>query len=701
MAVAALSQWRTDAAHWLRRNRVDLLILLGVWLLVSAAYYLLARGYVTPRHQQDEFLYWALSKSFAAGDGFSWRGVGVPLRSFLYPVSIAPAFELASSVQGQLNAVHAINSLMISATLFPAFLMARLFVDRSAAYVAAAFAILVPAMNYAGLIGTETLAYPTCTAAFAAILLACAVPRARNTLLAVAMIGLAVVTRTQFVVLMPIFFATIILVALLRGRDGARAYLAQQKLAIAMLGAGLVLVLLLLLVARDSVIGIYGGLFTTIPLTARNASFWTKSFAADVFLVVAVVPAIATFALVATRKNRRDPLIGALIALAYLATLLLVAQVAWFSATSPEYWRVLNLFYERYIFYLGPIFFTGLMAARGMVSPRAATVTSIIALVVISGFQADTLATPFSYEAFGLTYLGYFVSNHDGPFTQVGLLAAGVSAVLALVYVCSTIDARNEHFKRYAGFLAIALPMFVLVITQARAWTYGWQYASDSKSLQPQPVSLVQRATSEDVGMIVPEGTERIEYFQDEFWNPNITQLFVSSAPPVSSPPMFTPHCPFVWTDEGRIVSKQCPDLPTAWYMRNEQLTMHLKGETRRVQSAGTSATLTFAPQPTRISSFLRGRDPKTGLLKDPVSITTFLDQPGRVRVRLESARATSIALPEGRSVRLKAGVTATVEIAVPARERMLRLRLQSGAASVRMISAEVREGDGPWQSLT
>ena len=111
-------------------------------------------------------------------------------------------------------------------------------------------------------------------------------------------------------------------------------------------------------------------------------------------------------------------------------------QVAWFSATSPEYWRVLNLFYERYIFYLGPIFFTGLMAARGKVSTRAALVTSIIAVVVISGFQADTLATPFSYEAFGLTYLGYFVSNHDGPFTQVGLLAAGVSAVLALVYVC-------------------------------------------------------------------------------------------------------------------------------------------------------------------------------------------------------------------------------------------------------------------------
>ena len=62
--------------------------------------------------------------------------------------------------------------------------------------------------------------------------------------------------------------------------------------------------------------------------------------------------------------------------------------------------------------------------------------------------------------------------------------------------------------------------------------------------------------------MIVPPGTPRIEYFQDEFWNPNITQLFVSATPPVYSPPVFTPQCPFTWMRAGRIVSKQCPDLP-------------------------------------------------------------------------------------------------------------------------------------------
>jgi hypothetical protein len=700
MAVPALSRWRSDSARWLGRNRADLLILTAVWLATAAAYFLLARGYFTPRHQQDEFLYWALSKSFAAGDGFSWRGIAIPLRPFLYPVSISPAFHLAGTVDGQYNAVHAINALMMCATAFPAFLMARLLTDRAGAYIATAFALLVPAMNYIGLIGTEPLAYPACTAAIASVLLACARPRTRNTLLALALIGVAIFVRVQFVILVPVFFAAIFSVALMRGRDGARAYIAEQKLAVSLIGLALATGLMLVLVARSAIIGIYGGIFSAIPLTADNALFWSKSFAADTFLVVGVVPAIATFALVARRTNRRDPLLGALIAVAVVTTFVLVAQVAWFSATSPAYWRVLNLFYERYIFYLGPIFFTGLVAARGKVSTRAAIITSVLAVVVISGFQADALATPFSYEAFGLTYLGYFVSNHNGPFTDVGLLAAGVSAVLALAYVASVALERRPNLKRYATALAIGLPLFMLVITQARAWTYGRQYAADARAQEPQPVDFVARAASGRVGMIVAGGTERNDYFQDEFWNPNMDRLYVSAAPPVSSPRLFTPFCRFGWDETGLISSRDCPGLPSDWYLRSKRLAMHLRGETKRVNGSKT-ATLIRAPRPARISSFLGGRDPVTGAIKSPATITTFLERPGVVRVAFVSTGASSVELPHGRTISLRNGETKVLEFRVPSRESMIALRVKRGGGSLRMPFAEVREGSGPWRSLT
>ena len=58
------------AAAWFRRNAGDLLILSGVWIVASAVLYLLASGHVSPRRFQDEFLYWALAKNFAAGNGW-------------------------------------------------------------------------------------------------------------------------------------------------------------------------------------------------------------------------------------------------------------------------------------------------------------------------------------------------------------------------------------------------------------------------------------------------------------------------------------------------------------------------------------------------------------------------------------------------------------------------------------------------------
>jgi hypothetical protein len=682
MAIPALSQWRSDAASWTRSNRRDLLIVGAVWLVASAFYFVLSRGNVTPRHQQDEFLYWALAKAFAHGDGFTWRGSGIPLRTFLYPVSISPAFHLADSVKGQLELVHAFNALMMSFTAFPAFLMARLFVERRAAYYVMALAIAVPAMNYVGLIGTETAAYPLCTAAFGGILLSATQPRTRNTWLALGLIGFACVARMQFVLLLPIYVATLVLVGLMRGRGGALEYLRQQWVAFLLLFAAIVGGLMAVFVARGTTVGIYGDIFNTAPLTWENVSFWSKSFAADVFLVAAVIPAIATFALLAARSNRTDSKLGPLAALALIAAIAFVAQVAWFSATSPEYWRVLNLFYERYIFYLGPIFFTGLMAARGRVSPRAAIVTSVIAVVVVSGFQTDALATPFSYEAFGLTYLSYLASNHVGGEPPVGLWAAGVTAVLGLIYVASTVSERHAAIKRYGTALAISLPLILLVVTQARAWSYAWLYAEDSLALEPSPVDFIDRSARNDVGMIVAKGTERIEYFQDEFWNPRITQMYASESPPVSSPKLFTPNCPFEWTRKGQIVSELCPRDPGAWYLRSDQLTMHLRGETSRKNPKSKTTTLIAAPSPTRIESFLDGRNPDTGVVTGNVSVTSFLDQPGELRVTL-----------------LVGGALKSLKYSLPRDEHVTRIAIPG--SGVKMKSAELREGNGPWRPIT
>lgn len=699
MDVDPLSSWRADARAWWSARRFELLILAGIWVLAAVVYFIAAQRVVTPRHQQDEFLYWALAKSLAAGDGLSWRGEGVALRSFFYPLSIAPVFEIAGGVQARFDLVHAFNAAMMTAVVFPAFLMARLLVDRKRALGAAAFTVLVPAMTYVGLIGTETLAYPLATAAFGAILLSCAEPRARNTLLALGLIGLTCFARLQLVVLLPIWVGAVFVVAAMRAPGERVAYLRQQRAVLGVV-AGLALVaVLFVLAARDKTVGLYVGVFDAVPLTWQNLTFWGKSFLADVFLVTAIVPAIATFALIGARENRRDPRLAALIALAYVAALGLVAQVVWFSATSPEYWRIQNLFYERYIFYIGPIFFAGFFAAFDRVSTRAAIVTSVIAVVIVSGFQNETLALPFSYEAFGLTFLSHIVSGSEGSAMNVGRLAAGIAIVLAAAYVCSTLPERYEVVRRYGRILAVALPLVALIATQSRAWSYTWLYADDAKGLQPKPADFIDRAGEEDVGMIVAKGIERVDYFQDEFWNTSVKEMWVSPQAPVSSPKLFTPMCRFGWSEDGRISSRNCPEQPASWYLRSKRLTMYLRGETRRLHPTSKTMTLSTAPRPATIRSFLDGRDPSTGAVLPPLAVTTFLRQSGQLRFAFKATAplTTSVA---GRSIDLSGGDN-VVTLRVEAGERVTRFALPRVVPGLRLGSVNVREGSGPWRPVS
>ena len=69
-----------------------------------------------------------------------------------------PAFWLGGSIAETYTLVHLLDSLFMAAVLYPAFLMARMYMKFAPSVLAALFAVAAPAMNYAGLIGTETLA---------------------------------------------------------------------------------------------------------------------------------------------------------------------------------------------------------------------------------------------------------------------------------------------------------------------------------------------------------------------------------------------------------------------------------------------------------------------------------------------------------------------------------------------------------------
>ncbi len=700
---ANFSEWRRDAGEWIRARGLELWIITGVWALLTLVIYLLATGHDSPRRYQDEFLFWALAKNFASGDGLTWRGVGMGMKSWLYPVLLSPAFWVAKTVPGEYTGVHLINSLMICGAIFPGYLMARLMMDRWRSLLVALMVVSVPAMNYAGVIGTENLGYPTFIAACGGMLLALARPRLRNTLLAFGLVLLAVLTRTQFVILLPIFAATFLLAAAMRPQGMRKRYIDERQTVWVGLAVLALLGGLALLVQGKSAFGLYAGAFEGVSLTWSATWFWVKAFAADVYLLSAIVPVIATFAMFGRAENRRDPVIGALLALALVASIALVAQISWFSATNPYDWRGRHIFYERYMFYLGPIFFAGLLASWRRVSWTSAVASAAVATVIVSGFQSDAVLVPFSYDSFGLSLVGRHMELHPETVPKIGMLLARLTFVLGIVYVLSTL-AKGTARKLIHGAL-IAFTFVALIASQAQTWHYARTFSAQAFSQYPGPANFVEKNTKQPVGMIITSTDDPLSYFTAEFWNGNIVRAFATDAAPIKTPIMYSPSCQFDWASDGRIIGTGCSFVPNAWFMRSDNVVMHLKDEYKRVHPSASWPTLTLmvGKPPARILSLTDGRQVRTGFVQAAMNIRTFLDEAGEVRIRVRGGEAESVAEFGGRSTLIEAGERRILTFPLAGGETYSSLTVRSPGgipSSLYVTGLEVRQGDGRWKSI-
>ncbi len=698
------AEWRSDAGAWLRERGLEIWIITGIWAILTVIIYLLATGHESPRRYQDEFLFWALAKNFAGGEGFTWRGVGIEMRSTLYPFLLAPAFWFAKTVPGQYTGVHLINSMMMVGAIFPAYLMGRLYLDRWRALVVALLVVSVPAMNYAGVIGTENLGYFVFTAACAAILFALARPRPRNTALAFFFIVAAMASRTQFVVLLPIFAGTLLLAAVMAEPGKRVEYLKERASVWITLAALFVLGGLAIIAQGKGAFGLYAGVFDGISLSTSALWFWVKAFTADIYLLTAIVPVIATLAMFGRAENRRDPLIGALIALAVVASVLFIAQISWFSATNPYDWRSRHIFYERYMFYLGPIFFLGLLASWNRVSWTSALVSVAVGTAIVSGFQTDAVLIPFSYDSFGLTTIAHYMTTHQDTIPKIGMLLARLTFILGLVYIASTID--HKATRKILYWVLIAFTFVWLIQAQWVTWQDARKYSTQAFITFPKPADFIDENTDEDVGMIVTSTDDPLSYFTTEFWNNRIVRAFATDAAPIKSPIMYSPKCEFDWSRTGEILGTGCDKVPTAWYMRSDTVVMHLKGETKRVHPgpAWPTMTLMVGSPPPSILSLIDGRVVRSGIVQNAMNARTFLDKPGQLRLNLQGTRSTSVVKASGGgSVIVQPGKKATLTIDVPANEKYTTFTVTTpgglpSAINVKGFSAKQPGSD--WESL-
>jgi hypothetical protein len=320
----------------------------------------------TPWIAADEMIYAELGRNFWESGHLNILGQDAPFYSLVHPALVGLPLALFDTGFGY-DVARVLQALAMSLTAVPVFLWGRRLMSETWALAAAALTVTIPGLAYSGLLMTETLFLPAVTVAAWAMwrMLIAPTPRAHALLLGA--IALAVLTRLQGLVLVPVFVLAVVLYA-----GALQSWTPVRRLAPA-LGGIAALAVAWLLVSGFGAYGPAGEASYDVVDSLRFIAY----HAADALLLVAVMPACALVQLVARNRTLEPPL-RAYLAVAIALTLGLVAEVGIFAS------RYVGRLAERDLLGLVPVLFLGLTLWLDRGAPRTRLSGSLIALGAVA-----------------------------------------------------------------------------------------------------------------------------------------------------------------------------------------------------------------------------------------------------------------------------------------------------------------------------
>ncbi|MFY9487728.1 MAG: hypothetical protein WAP35_03400 [Solirubrobacterales bacterium] len=383
----------TDAARASRRVDLPLIAIfagcavLGVVMLSKVRQWLM---------MTDELLYVEMARGFI-DSGLpvpQARGEAVSVYQVLYPLLISPIVALFDMPTAY-PIIASLNAVLMASVVFPAYKLTQFVTDhRPAALWVAACSGVAPWMAMGSKILTDALAYPMFVWAIYAIVVSVALQSRRSTLWALVAIVAAYLTRSHFIILLPVYCAALV------GRALMAAVLAEAATTSARLRAlgpatatllrtrwpvflAFIVVYGLIVVAPKVILGIYG---TTADGT--QGSILTPGLIGDTFqhlgiLTIGIGPLAIALALpwllvgCGRVRDARENAGAITFAIASVAMLVTAASFDHRFTFSGE-------IFERYVFYLVPLLLCATAAA--MVRPPkhwAAYAIPILAAVMI------------------------------------------------------------------------------------------------------------------------------------------------------------------------------------------------------------------------------------------------------------------------------------------------------------------------------
>ncbi len=521
-----LARLRTPA--WARSDA--LLPLLAAYFAFAAYYVWQAWRRETPSLFTDELEMTQISRAIADTGHPARREVAYHFTS-LYPYLTAPAWWLHPT-KVAFDTVKYIGTLAMTATLFPAYGIARSVLSQRWAIAAAVGAVAAPALSYSPMITEEPLAYLASTVTLWLLTRAALRPAFRTFAAATASAVVALAVRSELVSLVGALVVTLAVVGWRTQR--VRAWRASWS---PWDWAGAIALLLGFVMLVNSGIAHASQEWETVTTGYKDRIWSYGMWAAGALAIgLGVLPVIAGLAaLVPRRGSPPDPARAAFTTVA-AAT---VAAFGWYAAIKGAYLSTTfaSRAVERNLIYVDPILFAGtalLIARRGTRWWWALACGAFtLYLVVKVPYQLDNY--PY-YEAHGLAMTAFANRIFHWPSGTIedALIAIAVGAT-AVVVALGRLP--RQGLAAAAAVVAVCAAVLAWNVT-AETYAANGEYQASHRFAAnlTKPFDWVDQATGgRSTTLLGEEFTDPNGIYLTEFWNRSIKLVW--SADPHSAAP--------------------------------------------------------------------------------------------------------------------------------------------------------------------
>jgi hypothetical protein len=603
--------------------------LLVVYFALAALYAWQASRRPVPTIFTDELELTQLSRAIAESGEPARRGEAYGLAT-LVAYFLAPVWWLGSTTAAYATA-KVLLVLAMTATIFPAYGLARLVAPRWHALAAATGATVVPALAYSPIFVEEPLAYPLATLALWLIALTLVAPSWSGVALAAGAVGIATLTRTQLAVLFVVLALGLLWLAWAseKGRRWRSEWSWWDWVGAAVLAIGIAF-------AFSALVGHASESWRNTTGFYKDRIFDHSVEAMGALAIgIGILPVLVGISALARPKSEpRDPRTRAFVVTSVAALVVFL----WYAGIKGAYISTVfgTFVVERNLIYLCPILFaaTALAFARGVGRGWAIAGATVFTVFVVAGTPLQLDKYPY-YEAHGLSIAAF--ANRELGWPE-GRIEAALLVVCALALVVAIAIRRlrldSSAYRIVAG-TAAALVLAWTLTAQVYAAEGERDLSTRIATNLPTPYDWVEQATGgASVVVVGQQISDATNIWLTEFFNPSVRKMWSLDGSAINvGGPILTPD---LEADDGTLTPS--PETEFALALNGVELQAPV------VDRRGQDTLYRIDGGPMKLAAAITGRETDgwvVGSSEDPVARASYTrydvsrDGPGFAVVKL------------------------------------------------------------------